>query len=186
LVAIGASAGGPGALATILGGLPVDFHATIIIVQHLDQEFVPSFASWLNERSALPVRVAEQGDRPQVSAVLIARTNNHLAFVNPHSLGYVPDPRDCCYRPSVDVFFESVVRYWKGRVAGVLLTGMGMDGSNGLKSLREAGSLTIAQDAASCVVYGMPKAAADLGAAMEILPLEMIAGGLIDFTSSHQ
>jgi two-component system, chemotaxis family, response regulator WspF len=185
LVAIGASAGGPGALAAILGGLPADFPAAIVIVQHLDPEFVPLFAGWLNERSALPVRVARQGDQPQASTALIAETGDHLVFVNPHSLGYVSDPQDCCYRPSVDVFFESVVRHWKGSVAGVLLTGMGKDGSSGLKALRDCGSLTIAQDSASCVVYGMPKAAKDLGAVMEILPLEMIAGGLIAFASSQ-
>jgi two-component system response regulator WspF len=183
LVAIGASAGGPGALATILSGLPGDFPAAIVIVQHLDQEFVPSFASWLNERSALPVGVAQHGDRPRGGAVLLARTTDHLAMVNAQSLGYISDPRDCVYRPSVDVFFQSIVRHWKGKVAAVLLTGMGKDGSRGLKALREAGSLTIAQDSASSVVYGMPKAAADLDAAVEILPVEMIAGGLIDFTS---
>jgi two-component system response regulator WspF len=183
LVAIGASAGGPGALATILGALPANFPAAIVIVQHLDPEFVPLFAGWLNDRSALSVRVAQQGDRPQASTALIAQTGNHLVFVNPHSLGYVSDPRDSCYRPSVDVFFESVVRHWKGSVAGVLLTGMGKDGSSGLKALRDFGSLTIAQDSASCVVYGMPKAAAELGAVMEVLPPEKIAGGLIDFTS---
>jgi two-component system, chemotaxis family, response regulator WspF len=183
LIAIGASAGGPGALATILSRLPGDFPAAIVIVQHLGEEFVPSFASWLNERSALPVLVAQQGDRPRAGTVLVARTGDHLALVSPQSLGYISDPRDCVYRPSVDVFFQSVVRHWKGRVAGVLLTGMGKDGSRGLKALREAGALTIAQDAATSVVYGMPRAAADLGAAVEILPVEMIAGGLIDFTS---
>jgi two-component system response regulator WspF len=185
LVAIGASAGGPGALATILGGLPADFPGTIVIVQHLDPEFVPLLAGWLNERSALPVRVAQQGDRPQAGTTLIAQTSDHLVLVNPHSLGYVSEPRDCCYRPSVDVFFESAVHHWKGGVAGVLLTGMGKDGASGLKAVRDSGSLTIAQDAASCVVYGMPKAAVDLGAAMKTLPLEMIAGELIDFAFSQ-
>jgi two-component system response regulator WspF len=163
--------------------LPGDFPAAIVIVQHLDPEFVTSFASWLNERCALTVRAAQQGDRPQAGTVLIARTSDHLAFVNPYSLGYVSEPRDSCYRPSVDVLFESVVRHWKGRVAGVLLTGMGKDGARGLKALRGAGALTIAQNSASCVVYGMPRAAAELGAAVEILPLDAIAGGLIAFTS---
>jgi two-component system response regulator WspF len=183
LVAIGASAGGPGALATILAGLPGDFPAALVVVQHLDQQFVSSFASWLTERSAMPVSVAQQGDRPQISSVLIARTSDHLVFANPGSLGYISDPRECCYRPSVDVFFESVVRHWKGKVAGVLLTGMGKDGARGLKAIRDAGSLTIAQDSSSSVVYGMPKAAADLGAAIKIVPLKMIAQVLIDFTS---
>jgi two-component system response regulator WspF len=185
LVAIGASAGGPAALATILSGLPADFPAAIVIVQHLDQEFVPSFASWLNERSVLPVGVAQQGERPRASAVLLAQTGDHLALVNSHSLGYTSDPRDCVYRPSVDVFFQSVVRHWKGRIAAALLTGMGRDGSRGLKALRNAGALTIAQDFGSSVVYGMPRAAADLDAAVKVLPLEMIAGELIGFSYAH-
>jgi two-component system response regulator WspF len=184
LVAIGASAGGPGALATILAGLPADYPAAIVIVQHLDQEFVPLFANWLTERSAMPVHVAQQGDRPQISRVLVARTSDHLALANPRSLGYILDPRDSLYRPSVDVFFESVVRHWNGKVAGVLLTGMGRDGARGLKAIRNAGSLTIAQDSSSSVVYGMPRAAAELGAATKIMPVEMIAQGLIDFTTA--
>ncbi len=145
LVAIGASAGGPGALATVLSELPADFPASVVIVQHLDEEFVPSFASWLTQRSKLPICVAHQGDRPQASVVHIARTTDHLALISPYSLGYVSEPKDSTYRPSIDVFFRSVVRYWKGKVAGVLLTGMGRDGSLGLKALRDAGSLTIAQ-----------------------------------------
>jgi two-component system response regulator WspF len=181
LVAIGASAGGPAALAAILSGLPRDFPAAMVIIQHLDEQFVPALAGWLNERSALAVRAARQGDWPQAGAALVAATNDHLVLLSPHSLGYTSEPRDCCYRPSVDVFFESVVRHWKGKVAGALLTGMGRDGARGLKALRNAGSLTIAQDSASCMVYGMPKAAVELDAAMEILPLNQIAKGLVNF-----
>jgi len=183
LVAIGASAGGPAALATILSGLPRDFSAAIVIIQHVDVQFVPLMANWLNERSALPVRVARHGDRPQVGTALMAGTRDHLVVLNSQSLGYTPEPDDCWYRPSVDVFFQSVARYWRGDIAGVLLTGMGRDGAKGLKALRGAGSLTIAQDSASCVVYGMPKAAVELDAAMEILPVNKIAKGLINFLS---
>ena len=93
-------------------------------------------------------------------------------------LGYTPEPRNCSYRPSVDVFFESIVRYWQGEVIGILLSGMGRDGAQGLKRLRDAGAITIAQDSATCAVYGMPKAAAELKAASTILPVERIAGVL--------
>jgi two-component system response regulator WspF len=183
LIAIGASAGGPAALAAILGGLPLNFPAAVVIVQHVDPQFVATMADWLNQQSALSVRVARQGDRPQENTALIAATNGHLAFMNPQSLGYCQEPRDSCCRPSVDVFFESAVRYWKGEVAGVLLTGMGRDGARGLKALRDAGSLTIAQDAATCAVYGMPKAAAELAAAARILPVNEIAAELIRFAA---
>jgi two-component system, chemotaxis family, response regulator WspF len=179
LVTIGASAGGPAALAKILGGLPRDFPAAIVIIQHVDAQFVPLMADWLNQSSALPVRIARQGDRPEAGTALIAGTKDHLIFLNPSELGYTPDPRECHYRPSIDVFFESVVRHWNGRSAGVVLTGMGRDGANGLKAMREAGSPTIAQNAATSVVYGMPKAAAELGAAANILPIDEIAGRLM-------
>jgi two-component system response regulator WspF len=175
LLVMGASAGGPGALATILRALPHDFPAPIIIVQHVDASFAPAMASWLNDQSALPVSVAQQGDQAQAGRVLLAGTNDHLVFVNPHSLGYTPEPLDCAYRPSVDIFFDSVVAHRQGQIAGVLLTGMGRDGARGLKALRDAGALTIAQDRATSVVYGMPKAAAQLGAAVKTLPLDRIA-----------
>ena len=183
VIAIGASAGGPAALATILGGLPRDFPAAIVIVQHVDPQFVPMMAGWLNQQSALSVRIVRQGDRPQANTALIAGTSDHLVFTSSSLLGYSPEPRDCRYRPSVDVFFESTVRHWKGDVAGVLLTGMGRDGARGLKALREAGALTIAQDAASSAVYGMPKAAVELNAAAKILPANEIAKELVDFVS---
>lgn len=181
LVGIGASAGGPAALATILSELPRDFPAAVVIVQHVDEQFVPLMASWLNERSALPVRVARQGEPPQANVALIAGSKDHLIVLDSQTLGYTSEPRDSCHRPSVDVFFKSIVHRWRGEAAGVLLTGMGRDGARGLKALRDAGSLTIAQNAASCVVYGMPKAAAELDAAARILSVNRIAGELTGF-----
>lgn len=179
LVTIGASAGGPAALATILGNLPHDFPAAIVIIQHIDAQFAPSMVGWLNRRSSVSVRVARHGEPVQVNTALIAATNDHLVFANSQSLGYTPEPRDRYYRPSIDVFFESVVRHWRGGAVGVLLTGMGKDGASGLKNMRDAGHATIAQDASSCVVYGMPKAAAELGAAAKILPVSEIAAELM-------
>ncbi|HEV7967244.1 MAG TPA: chemotaxis response regulator protein-glutamate methylesterase [Candidatus Acidoferrales bacterium] len=175
LVVIGASAGGPSALASVLKPLPRDFPAAVIIVQHIDEQFAPSMASWLDEQSALQVRVATERDKPQSGTVLVASSNDHLVFLDGHTIGYTKEPRDSYYRPSIDVFFESVVSHWIGFVTGVLLTGMGRDGAKGLKSLRDSGAMTIAQDAESCVVYGMPKAAAELGAAAQILPIPAIA-----------
>ncbi len=178
LVAIGSSAGGPAALAKVLGGLPRDFPASIVIVQHVDERFAVGMAEWLNQVSPLPVRVAGEGDLPTPGSVLLASTRDHLLLKSPYALGYSPDPADYVYRPSVDVFFQSVSRVWRGDVVGVLLTGMGRDGATGLKALRDKGWHTIAQDRASSAVYGMPKAAAELDAAVEILALDRIAGRL--------
>ena len=180
MVAIGASAGGPSAIAAVLSNLPSNFPSRIVIIQHIDAQFAPSMVSWLNEHSKIPVRIARQGDRPQPGTALMAGTNDHLAFISAEVLGYTAEPRNCSYRPSVDVFFESIVRYWQGEVIGVLLSGMGRDGAQGLKSLRDAGAITIAQDSATCAVYGMPKAAVELKAASTILPVDKIAGILTD------
>jgi two-component system response regulator WspF len=132
-------------------------------------------AEWLGQTSALPVRLARPGDRPTAGTVLLAGACDHLVLKRAGCLEYTPDPREADYRPSIDVFFHSVSRFWRGDVVGVLLTGMGRDGALGLKALRNQGHFTIAQDQASCAVYGMPKAAAALHAAVDILPLERIA-----------
>ncbi|GAB4071539.1 chemotaxis-specific protein-glutamate methyltransferase CheB [Ancylobacter sonchi] len=175
LVVIGASAGGPAAVATLLAGLPADFPAALILVQHVDEKFVPGLASWLGQHTALKVRPALEGDRPEVGTVLIAASADHLILTATGVMAYTPDPRAYPYRPSVDVFFKSVARLWRGDTVAVLLTGMGRDGALGLKMLRDAHHLTIAQDKDSSAVYGMPKAAAAIGAAAEILPLDLIA-----------
>jgi len=175
LVGIGASAGGPAALATLLQDLPTDFPAAIVVVQHVDERFVGGMVDWLNQRSALPIRVANEGDQPIVGNVLIAGSNDHLRLKAADRLGYTSDPRDYVYRPSVDVFFHSICEFWRGSAIGVLLTGMGRDGATGLKALRNDGHYTIAQDQASSAVYGMPKAAAELNAAVDILPLRDVA-----------
>ena len=178
LVAIGASAGGPAALATILSALPQGFPAAVVIVQHLDPRFTTLMANWLGDQSILPVRIAAEGDRLRPGCILVAGKDDHLILREGAILGYTPEPREYVYRPSIDVFFESVVKHWRGKAVGVLLTGMGRDGARGLKSLRNIGSFTIAQNSATCAVYGMPKAAVELGAASEVLPLEGIPQAL--------
>ena len=175
LLAIGASAGGPAAVAKVLSGLPKDFPAAVVVVQHVDVQFAAGMADWLGRDSQLPVRVAREGERPAAGVVLLAGTNDHLTLLAGAQLGYTPHPREYVYRPSVDVFFQSVTRHWAGEAVGVLLTGMGRDGAVGLKALRNQGRYTIAQDRASSAVYGMPKAAATLAAAVDILPLDRIA-----------
>jgi two-component system response regulator WspF len=186
LLAIGASAGGPAAVATVLRGLPPDFPAAIVVVQHVDEQFAHGMAEWLSAQSPIPVRIAADGDRPVPGLALLAGTSDHLVLGSPDRLAYTPDPRECFYRPSVDAFFHSVHLHWRGNVIGVLLTGMGRDGAEGLKALRDAGHHTVAQDEASSVVYGMPKAAVVLGAAVDVLPVERIARALVSIVSGTQ
>jgi chemotaxis response regulator CheB len=175
LVAIGASAGGPGALITVLAGLPKKFRAALVIVQHVDDMFLAGMAEWLNQHSAIPVRLASEGDRLEAGVALLAGAGGHLVLRSPNQLGYTSEPRESIYKPSIDVFFRSVCRQLRGNAVGIVLTGMGSDGALGLKSLRDKGHYTIAQDQASSTVYGMPKAAVSLGAAVDILPVQAIA-----------
>ncbi|AZV25505.1 chemotaxis response regulator protein-glutamate methylesterase [Pseudomonas syringae] len=180
LVAIGSSAGGPAALEVLLKGLPRHFSAAIVLVQHVDQVFAAGMAEWLASASGLDVRLAREGEPPQAGAVLLAGTNHHIRLLKNGTLAYTAEPVNEIYRPSIDVFFESVANYWNGDAVGVLLTGMGRDGAQGLKLMRQQGYLTIAQDQQSSAVYGMPKAAAAIDAAVEIRPLEKIAPRLLE------
>jgi len=178
LLAIGASTGGPAALAKVLGKLPADFPAYVLVVQHVDRQFAYNFAAWLNDQTALDVRLALDGDRPERGTVLVAGTDDHLILTADQTVAYTAEPRDYAYRPSVNVLFQSVTAHWPGKAVGVLLTGMGKDGGSGLLQMRQKGWHTIAQDEASCAVYGMPKTAVELGAAVEILPLDEIGAAV--------
>lgn len=181
LLVIGASTGGPQAVADILSHLPKNFPAAVVVVQHVDQMFAPGLAAWLQERSALPVRVARAGDELDPGTVLVAATNDHIILKGDAKLAYTPNPKTSNYRPSIDVFFKSVCPLWRGRGCAVLLTGMGRDGAEGLLALRKSGFHTIAQDKTSSIVYGMPKAAAELDAAETILPLALIGEAIHNY-----
>jgi len=149
-------------------------------VQHVDERFAGELAEWLNTHSVLPVRAAREGDRPVAGRALLASRAEHLIFGAGGILGYTPHPEATPYRPSVDRLFESALTGWTKPLVAVLLTGMGRDGAKGLRDLRDAGHFTIAQDEATSALYGMPKAAAQLDAAREILPLPRIAPRIVD------
>ena len=174
LLAIGASTGGPVAIAKILAGWRVPANTAIVVVQHIDQNFAGHFAKWLGDQLEAPVRVVEDGDALLGGCVQVARTNDHLVLSGRQRLHYDENPRDYAYRPSADVFFGCVARHWHAQACGVLLTGMGRDGASGLLAMRQAGHLTLAQDQASSAVYGMPRAAAEIDAAEHILNLDSI------------
>jgi len=184
LVVIGCSSGGPEALAVLLGQLPEYFQSPIVVIQHVDAAFAPGLAKWLNVKSAIPVELAKDGDFPTHGKVYLAATNNHMQVSPQGCLVYSPEPSDTSYRPSVDVFFNSVAENWRHSVTAILLTGMGKDGAKGLLELRHKGAYTIAQDKATSAVYGMPKAALELDAAVDILPINKIAAALIRITNT--
>jgi two-component system response regulator WspF len=180
IVAIGASTGGPAALAAILSQWPKEFPAAVVVVQHIGVEFAEPLVQWLGDRSKLKVRLASPGDHLQRGTVLVAGTNDHLVMIADRSLRYTPEPADYPYRPSVDALFRSLAAHWSAPGVAALLTGIGRDGAEGLLQLRKSGWNTIAQDDASSVVYGMPKEARDIGAAAAILPLSAVAGHISD------
>jgi len=185
LVAIGASTGGPSALAELLSGLPAEFPAAVVIVQHVEARFIPSLVERLQQVCKLPVRIAEEGKKAVAGAVFVAAGDDHLVVLPGRLFAYQAEPVDSLHRPSIDVLFESASLYWRGEVIGVILTGMGSDGAAGLKRLRTARHHTIGQDRATSVVYGMPKAAAESGAVVEAIPLGKIAEAIVRQVRLH-
>ena len=183
LIVIGSSTGGPKVLAELLCSLPKNFNAAIVIIQHVDAQFASGLAQWLHNQTPLPVRVAHEDCYLEGGVVLLAGTNDHMILTPSLCLKYTSEPVDYPYRPSVNTFFASVAEYWPRKGVGVLLTGIGNDGAQGLLSLRRAGWHTIAQNKESSVVYGMPKAAAELGAAVRVLSLKEIIQDLIDYNN---
>ena len=180
LLVIGASTGGPKAIAEILGPLPTDWNVAVVVVQHVDVAFAQGLAKWLGDRTGRPVRVAAEGHQPVAGDVVVAGTNDHLVFTKDRTLAYRAEPKHIFFRPSVDVFFWSVAEYWPQSGTAILLTGMGSDGAKGLLALRARGWHTIAQDQASSVVWSMPKAAIELNAACEVLSVEKMAQSIQD------
>jgi chemotaxis response regulator CheB len=174
-----ASTGGPGILAEILRHLPADFPVPILVVQHITAGFSRGLAEWLNQQTALQVRLAASGDEPKAGEVLIAPDHYHLLINRLGLLTLSQSPPLHNQRPSADLLFHSVAEIYGARAVGVILTGMGSDGGEGLWAMRQAGAHTIAQDKATCVVFGMPAVAIQLGAAEQILPVSKIAAALI-------
>ncbi len=177
VISVGASTGGTEALREFLMELPYDCPG-IVVVQHMPEKFTKSFADRLNELCKISVKEAEDGDAVIRGRALIAPGNFHTLLKRSGARYYVEvkeGPLVNRHRPAVDVLFRSTARYAGKNAIGIIMTGMGDDGAKGLLEMKEAGALTIAQDEASCVVFGMPKEAIKLGAADNILPLNKIA-----------
>lgn len=178
LCVIGASTGGPAALQFLLEQLPTDFPLPIAIVQHMPPGFTRPFANRLNGLCRLRVSEAVEGDQLSAGRVLIAPAGMHLRISRGLAATLSADAAGARHMPSVDVLFRSAERARPGKVLGVLLTGMGEDGAEGLSLIRAHGGVTIAESEATCAVYGMPRAAVERGAARHVLPLPAIGAAL--------
>ncbi len=177
VVAIGASTGGPAAVATVLSGLG-GLSSPVLLVQHIHHEFTADFVSWLASVSPLPVVAATAGERPLPGHVYVAPSAVHLHLAPGRTLALAAEPASL-HRPSIDELFRSVAATAGPGSVGVLLTGMGADGAAGLLAMRAAGATTIAQDEETSVVYGMPKVAMTSGAVERSLPLGQIAPAIL-------
>lgn len=178
-VGIVASTGGPRALARLLGDLPETFPAPIFVVQHIIPGFSTHLARWLNTSSELRVVEATDGAKPEPGHVYLAPTDRHLRIE--HALTMVLDDTDPVggHRPAGDILLESLARHAPQRAVGVVLSGMGSDGTTGLAAIHRAGGVTMVQDRESSVVYGMPQSAIDLGVAQRIVKLDELARSLV-------
>lgn len=184
VVAIGASTGGTQALQRLLSALPGNAPG-MIIVQHMPEHFTRAFADRLNQVCEVEVKEAQDGDKVIPGRVLIAPGNYHMLLKRSGAVYYVQlksGPLVSRHRPSVNVLFKSVARYAGKNAIGVILTGMGGDGAEGLLEMKKNGASTIAQDEASCVVFGMPKVAIELGAVDKIVELNKIPGQIVKMT----
>lgn len=178
LVAMASSTGGPGVLAGILSKLPASFPVPILIVQHITPGFGAGLASWLNQQTPLEVRPAWHGAEPKAGQVLIAPDDRHMV-VNSSGLVALSDtPPVSGLRPAANMLFHSVAQIYGAMALGIILTGMGGDGADGLLAMRRAGAHTIAQDRGTCIVFGMPAVAIELGAVEQVLPVHQIAAAI--------
>ncbi|GAB4435744.1 MAG: chemotaxis response regulator protein-glutamate methylesterase [Anaerolineae bacterium] len=180
VVALCASAGGPAALARVLGGLPRDFPVPVLVVQHLATDFLPGLARWLDQETPLTVRLARAGDALRSGVVYVAPGGAHMALNGKGRVRLIAERGEHRHQPSATVLLESVAQHYGKAAIGVIMTGMGDDGARGLLALRKAGAHTLAQDEASCVVFGMPAAAIQCGAAERVVPLNRMAAAIQD------
>ncbi len=189
VLAIGISTGGPNALTYLLPRLPGDFPAAVLIVQHMPAGFTEMFASRLNALSSIEVKEAKDGDLVLPGRALIAPGNRHLK-VKRLPLGAIAVLSDAApvsgHRPSADVLFRSVAAEYGSNAAGLIMTGMGTDGADGIGEIRANGGVTVAQDEKSCIVFGMPKAAIERNHIMDVVSLENLGGYLTNHFSAKE
>jgi two-component system, chemotaxis family, protein-glutamate methylesterase/glutaminase len=181
IIVIGASTGGPRVVRQILAGLPADFGAAMLVVQHIAEGFASGMVEWLAAGIALPIALAESGDLLDAGRILVAPERSNL-MLDAYGRVHLSTKPILLQLPSIDVTMQAVAEYYGTRAVGVLLTGMGRDGAIGMKSIRRVGGFTIAQDQASSTIFGMPRAAIELGAAAAVLAPEDIVATLLRYT----
>jgi two-component system, chemotaxis family, protein-glutamate methylesterase/glutaminase len=179
LVLVATSAGGLRALSTLLGDLPRDFPAPLLVVQHLSPGHESHLAAILTRRTPLEVKQAEAGELPRAGVVHIAPPDHHLLLAADGSLSLSPSAVVRHVRPSADLLFESVADHFTGRVIAVVLTGMQRDGAQGVRAIKQRGGTVIVQDPATAEFPGMPTAAVETGSVDQVLPLSKIAPALV-------
>ena len=184
LIAIVSSTGGPNALFKVLHDLPANFSVPIVIVQHMSPGFIQGLAEWLDHKGRIRVRVARNNQGLSPGEALLAPDHAHLTVDEKHRIKLVDLPPVGGHKPSGTTFLESVGKVYGPQALGIILTGMGNDGAQGLATLKSFGGKTIAQDEETSVIFGMPKSAIGLGAADQVLPLAEIAPALIKFLKS--
>ncbi len=186
IVALGASTGGPPVLQTILSRLPKSFPAPVVIVQHMADGFVEGFVEWLAQSTDLSVRVASHGETIHSGCAYVAPDGFQMKVTRPGVIALTNDEPESAHRPSVSYLFRSVASVYADKAVAVLLTGMGRDGAEELKVLRDKGAVTLAQDQATSAVFGMPGEAVRLNAATYVLPPERIAAALVNVANDRK
>jgi two-component system chemotaxis response regulator CheB len=179
LIVIGASTGGPRVVNEVLAGLPSGLPAAVLVVQHIAQGFSAGMAEWLANASRLPVRLAHEGQAIRAGEVLIAPDARDLLITGERTVHLSENPL-LIQRPSIDISMQAAAEVFGARSIGVLLTGMGRDGAYGMLTIKRSNGYTIAQDEATCTIFGMPRAAIQLNAAREVLPATRIASRLVE------
>ncbi len=181
IIAIASSTGGPKVLAKIISSLPADFKASILLVQHIADGFSQSLVDWLDGVAPIKVKLAQVGDTIEPGVAYIAPAGQHMEVQKKGLLNLTNDPPEGSQRPSANILLRSVAQTYGRNSLGIILTGMGQDGAAGIKAMKVAGAKTIAQDEESCVVFGMPKVAVEMGAIDSVLPIDKIAREMINF-----
>ncbi len=182
IIAIASSTGGPRALSTILSNLPENLNIPIVVAQHITDDFVPGMVQWLNEASRLEVRLGKVGEMLKAGKVYISPSENHMEINSQKAIAFVERAQNDIYFPSCDLLLSSVANVYGAGSVGIILTGMGSDGVLGIRKIRDAGGITIAQDEETSVVFGMPKVAIKNGCIDKVLPINDVSGEITHLT----
>jgi two-component system, chemotaxis family, protein-glutamate methylesterase/glutaminase len=186
IILIGASTGGPQALLEILSSFPKDFPLPVVCVQHISDGFMAGLIDWLTSQCRMPVRQAQEGELPAKGTIYFPREKMHIKFDDNGRFAFSRESLNEKHVPSINVLMKTGARVYGKGAMGVLLTGMGSDGAEGLKEIAAAGGATLAQDEESCIIFGMPRVAIEMGAAQHVVPLKSISEYICRMTTAAE